>query len=207
MELWLATTNAGKLRDFAAALTPGIRLEALPGLREMAVPEETAETFAGNAEIKAVAYSLENGARGRLVLADDSGLEVDGLGGAPGVRSARWAEDEGFRGDLGATADERNNALLVSRLRAHPEKAWRARYRAALAVARDGVVLARAEGSVEGEVVIEPRGTGGFGYDPHFLIPEEGRTMAELDLEVRMRYSHRARALEGLLAGVRDGLD
>lgn len=198
MVLWLATTNAGKLRDFGAALTPGYELSVLPGVGQMAAPEETAATFEGNARIKAEAYSLQS--PGRLVLADDSGLEVDGLGGAPGVRSARWAEDERFRGT--GTKDEQNNALLVARLLAEPAAARSARYRAVLALARDGVVLATAAGAVEGGVLVAPRGTGGFGYDPHFLIPEEVQTMAELPMEVRMRYSHRARALGELLFGL-----
>ena len=198
----------GQAADFEAALTPGFELAVLPGVREMVAPEETAETFEGNARIKAEAYSLAvlaRGERGRLVLADDSGLEVDGLHGAPGVRSARWAEDEGFV--TPGSKDDQNNALLVSRLLAEPAAARSARYRAVLALARDGVVVAVASGTVEGEVLVAPRGAGGFGYDPHFLIPEEMKTMAELEMEVRMRYSHRARALGELLFRLAGQLD
>jgi XTP/dITP diphosphohydrolase len=194
IELYLATTNAGKLRDFNHALAPGYSLVPLPGLAGLPVPEETAATFQGNAEIKAVAYSLA--APGKYVLADDSGLEVEALGGAPGVRSARFAEDEGFA--LDGTTDARNNACLQARLLAHPlERA--ARYRCTLALARNGRVEATADGTVEGEMLAQPRGSGGFGYDPLFLLPELGLTMAEIDVPTRQRYSHRASALAALL--------
>ena len=198
MKIYVASTNAGKLRDFRQALTPGLELAVLPEAGEMAAPDETAASFEGNARIKAEVYSLA--APGKLVLADDSGLEVDGLAGEPGVRSARWAEDSGFAGS--GTMDQRNNTLLVTRLMAAPAAARTARYRAVLALARDGVVLAVASGSVEGEVLVAPRGSGGFGYDPYFLIAEEMKTMAELEGTVRMRYSHRARALAELLFGL-----
>ena len=197
MELFLATTNPGKLRDFAQALTPGVTLAVLPGLAGMAVPEETADTFLGNATLKALAYS--RAAPGAWVLADDSGLEVDALGRAPGVRSARYAEDVGFAGV--GTTDARNNAALVAALRGRESHG---RYRCALVLACDGRVLATAAGAVEGEVLAAPRGAGGFGYDPHFLLPEPGVTMAEADVATRQRYSHRARALAELLTRLHD---
>ncbi len=196
MKLYLATTNSGKLRDFAHALAPGVTLEPLPGLARLPVPEETANTFAGNARIKAEAYSLAT--PGLYILADDSGLEVDALGGAPGVRSARYADDLGFALTAGATQDERNNACLREQMLSHPAVRG-ARFRCTLALARDGRTLATADGSVEGEIVTEPRGTAGFGYDPLFLLPEASLTMAEVDPATRQRYSHRARALAELL--------
>ena len=202
MTLYAATTNPGKLRDFAAAATPGITIAPLPGLAGFPVPIEDADTFAGNAAIKAVAYSRL--APGLTILADDSGVEVDGLNGAPGVRSARYAEDEGYVGDPTWSTDERNLRCLLSRAAALEDRT--ARYRCVLVSARDGVVLAQATGDVEGVLLREPRGTGGFGYDPIFLIPALGKTMAEIDLATRMGFSHRGRALAALLklAALRD---
>jgi len=197
MRLYLATTNAGKLRDFALALTPGVTLTPLPGIEGLAVPLEDAETFEGNARIKAAAYSL--GAPGLLVLADDSGLEVDALDGAPGVRSARYAEDSSFATNRPLPLDQRNNLCLLDALAATREAERTARYRCALALARDGEVLATAAGTVEGEILAVPRGTGGFGYDPLFYLPDEGLTMAEIAAEERNRFSHRGRALAELL--------
>ncbi len=197
MDLYLATTNAGKLRDFAQALTPGYTFALLPGLAGMPVPDETASTFEGNARIKAEAYSLA--APGLYVLADDSGLEVDALGGAPGVRSARYADDLGFSGAPGEGHDERNNACLLQQMLDHPF-GRAARYRCTLALALDGVTLQTADGEVEGQILSAARGRGGFGYDPFFLIPELNQTMAELNPATRQQHSHRARALGRMLA-------
>jgi XTP/dITP diphosphohydrolase len=197
MQLYLATTNAGKLRDFGFALTPGITLTPLPGIEAMPVPVEDAETFEGNAGIKATAYSLA--APGLLVLADDSGLEVDALNGAPGVRSARYAEDRGFATNRPLPTDQRNNLCLLDALMATREADRTGRYRCVLALARDGEVLATAAGAVEGEILATPRGTEGFGYDPLFYLPEEGMTMAEIAPEKRNQFSHRGRALMELL--------
>jgi XTP/dITP diphosphohydrolase len=197
--IYAASSNPGKLRDFAAAAAVfGVAIAVLPGLSEIAPPPEDGATFEANAREKALAYSHVR--PGLLVLADDSGLEVDALDGEPGVRSARYAEDAGFAGDAGDSSDGQNNACLLERLKASgaPEP-WAARYRCALALARDGVVLRTAEGAVEGEIVIEPRGTGGFGYDPLFWLPELGLTMAEIDLETKQTLSHRGRALRALL--------
>ena len=195
MELYVATTNPGKLRDFGAAASADVTILPLPGIKAMPVPVEDADTFAGNAILKAVAYSLE--APGLLVLADDSGIDVDGLGGAPGVRSARYAEDEGYAGEPGMSGDERNLACLLERAVSLEDRS--ARYRCVLAAARDGVVIATATGDVEGVLLREERGRGGFGYDPIFLIPQLGKTMAEVDMETRMGLSHRGRALVELL--------
>jgi XTP/dITP diphosphohydrolase len=197
--IYAASSNPGKLRDFAAAAAVfGVAIAVLPGLSEIAPPPEDGATFEANAREKALAYSHVR--PGLLVLADDSGLEVDALDGEPGVRSARYAEDAGFAGDAGDSSAGQNNACLLERLKASgaPEP-WAARYRCALALARDGVVLRTAEGAVEGEIVIEPRGRGGFGYDPLFWLPELRLTMAEIDLATKQTLSHRGRALQALL--------
>jgi XTP/dITP diphosphohydrolase len=199
--LFVASSNAGKLRDFGAAASVfGVEIAVLPGLQEIPAPEEDGVTFEANARLKAEAYSRAR--PGVLVLADDSGLEVDALGGAPGVRSARYAEDAGFDADEGEDADGRNNLYLLGQLRGHP-RPWTARYRCVLAVARDGVILRTADGAVEGEIIATPRGTGGFGYDPLFWLPELGKTMAEIDLGTKQRLSHRGRALQTLLERMR----
>jgi XTP/dITP diphosphohydrolase len=200
-QLYVASSNAGKLRDFAvAAAVFGVEIAVLPGLNEVASPEENGVTFDANARLKAEAYSRAR--PGLLVLADDSGLEVDALDGAPGVRSARYAEDAGFAGD--ASVDQRNNLYLLEELRERGRpQPWTARYRCALAVARDGVALRTADGSVEGQIIAEPRGKGGFGYDPLFCLPDLDKTMAEIDLETKQRLSHRGRALQALLEAMR----
>jgi XTP/dITP diphosphohydrolase len=195
--LYVASSNAGKLRDFAtAAALFGVELSVLPGLANIAAPEETGTTFAANARLKAEAYSRAR--PGPLVLADDSGLEVDALGGGPGVRSARYADDAGFDVIDSEDADGRNNLYLLEQLREQP-RPWTARYRCVLAVARDGVVLETADRAVEGEIIAEPHGTGGFGYDPLFWLPELGKTMAQVDLQTKQKLSHRGRALAALL--------
>ncbi len=198
MTIYAATTNAGKLAEFAASAGGyGVGVEALPGLKEMAEPVEDAATFMGNAELKAVAYSLA--APGLLVFADDSGLEVAALGGEPGVRSARYAEDAGL-GGRGMGKDARNNAYLLERLKGVPQAARGARFVCALALARDGVVVLRAEGTAEGVVLETARGEGGFGYDPLFLLLELGVTAAELPREQKWELSHRGKAFRALLA-------
>lgn len=208
--LYAATTNPGKLRDFAvAAAESGFAVEPLPGLAAMEAPEENAPAFEGNARLKAEAYSRMAEARA-LVLADDSGLEVDALHGEPGVRSARYAQDAGFvpsrhvpdQGWLGANeTDVRNNLYLLQRLCGVTQRA--ARYHCVLALARGGTTLCTAEGSVEGEVLSRPRGRGGFGYDPLFWLPQLGRTMAEISLEEKHTLSHRGRAFRALLPQLR----
>jgi len=205
MILYAATGNAGKLREFSEAAQPrGIQVLPLPRLADLPEPVEDAETFMGNAEIKAVAYSLA--APGLMVFADDSGLEVDALDGAPGVRSARFADDRGFDTGSHGRKDDRNNALLMDLLSRLPFAPRTARFVCALALARDGEVLLRAVGKVEGEVLGAPRGRGGFGYDPLFLLPELGLTMAELPREQKWGLSHRGNAFRGLLGELRGGL-
>ncbi len=196
MPFYVATSNPGKLRDFAAA-SEAAKIVPLPGLALIEAPPEDEPSFAGNAAAKAIFYSRH--APREIVVADDSGLEVDALGGAPGVRSARYADDEGFPATPGMTADARNNACLLAALTRIPEGKRRASYRCALAAARDGIVLQAAEGTVEGEVLFAPRGTAGFGYDPLFFLPQYGQTMAEIDMDQRLAVSHRAHALRALL--------
>ena len=203
MHLSLASTNLGKLRDFTSAATPEFTLAPLQNLAELPVPPEDELTFAANARSKAIAYSLH--APGELVLADDSGLEVDALDGAPGVRSARFADDRGLTTNRPlphspSYIDQRNNLSLLDALGSTREGDRSARYRCALALARDGQIVATSEGAVEGEILAVPRGNGGFGYDPIFLLPDEGLTMAELPMAARLEHSHRGRALRALLA-------
>ncbi len=199
MHIFVATSNPGKLRDFAFAARafPDVTLEPLPDRDTIPEPAEDAETFEGNAILKAVAYSRI--APGALVLADDSGLEVDALGGAPGVRSARYAEDSLFTTNRPLPTDQRNNLCLLDALASTREAERTGRYRCVLALARDGEVVATASGTVEGEILAVPRGSGGFGYDPVFYLPDEGLTMAEVQAEVRHLFSHRGRALIELL--------
>ncbi len=202
-----ATTSAGKLRDFrTAAAAHGIAISPLPRLSTMAVPEENGDTFEANARLKAAYYSRF--APGELVVADDSGLEVDALEGAPGVRSARYAADAGVVDSPDAAEDNTdvwNNMVLLQRMSGVPPERRAARYRCVLAAARNGAVVETAEGSVEGVLLEAPRGTGGFGYDPLFYLPELGKTMAEIDLETKLSLSHRGRAIEALLRKVERG--
>ena len=196
--LYIATTNPGKLRDFVvAAEAEGIVIQPLPGLENIPAPAEDEATFEGNARVKAVHYSRS--LPGEIVLADDSGLEVDALGGEPGVRSARFADDAGFVTDTSTNTDQRNNLYLLTRLAGVPRQTRRARYRCVIAAARDGECLLTADGSTGGEILADPRGHGGFGYDPLFYLPPLDKTMAEIDLETKHRLSHRGKALRALL--------
>jgi XTP/dITP diphosphohydrolase len=196
MTLYAATSNPGKLAEFATAAQPsGITVQPLPNLASIPEPIEDADTFQGNADLKARAYSLA--APGLLVFADDSGLAVDALHGTPGVRSARYADDLNFAPDSG-TKDNRNNRALLHQLGSTPKR--QAEFICTLALARDGQILLRAEGSVEGEILPTPRGTSGFGYDPLFLLPTLGLTMAELPREQKWQLSHRGNAFRSLLS-------
>jgi XTP/dITP diphosphohydrolase len=200
LRLFAATTSQGKLRDFRTAATAHqIEIEPLANLAGIDAPSEDGTTFADNATLKAVYYSRF--APGELVIADDSGLEVDALDGAPGVRSARFAADAGLidSPDANDNTDVWNNMLLLQRLADIPSAQRTARYRCVLVAARDGAPLHSAEGTVEGVILEAPRGTGGFGYDPLFFLPSLNQTMAELDLETKLSLSHRGRALAALL--------
>ncbi|NLV32815.1 MAG: RdgB/HAM1 family non-canonical purine NTP pyrophosphatase [Acidobacteria bacterium] len=188
--LVVATRNAGKLREFQALLRPlGCDVRSLADLGITEEVEENGASFAENARLKAVGHS-------RLVpfpvLADDSGLMVDALGGRPGIHSARYAGP-------GATDADRIRRILRE-LAAVPGAPRTARFVSALALARAGRTLLEAEGSCRGVIIDRARGTRGFGYDPVFLFPELGRTFAELNEEEKNRYSHRARAVRALLA-------
>jgi len=170
--LLIATTNPHKVEEFRAILD-GLpyQLVSLRDVPPVAEVDETGSTFAENAALKAVGYAR---ATGLLALADDSGLEIDALGGEPGVYSSRWAGSD-------VTYPERFR-LILERLAGVPEKRRTARYRAAVAIAGPGAAGLRGvvEGVLEGRIANEPRGTGGFGYDPLFFVPELGRTVGEL---------------------------
>ena len=196
----VTTTSRGKLRDFQiAADTLSIDLQPLPGIAVITPPIEDGLTFEANATLKAIHYSTY--APGELVLADDSGLEVDALNGAPGVRSARFASDAGIADspDANDNTDIWNNMVLLQKLAGIPLEKRTARYRCVLAVARDGLLLHTASGSVEGIILDAPRGHGGFGYDPLFFLPQLNLTMAELDIKTKLTLSHRGRALTALI--------
>jgi XTP/dITP diphosphohydrolase len=197
--LYIASTNAGKLRDFSVASELfDIAIEPLPGIADIPPAPEDEPTFEANARSKAEYYSRR--APELWIIADDSGLDVDALDGAPGVRSARFAADAGFvvPGNP-SSIDVANNAYLLQRL-IHIESPERtARYRCVLAVARDGIVERVADGTVEGVILSAPRGSGGFGYDPLFYLPALDKTMAEIDLASKQAFSHRGRALGNLL--------
>lgn len=191
-ELVLGTTNAGKVRELALLLEPhGIRVVSLGDCGGGVTIEETGATFAENAALKARGQAL---ALGRWVLAEDSGLCVEALGGAPGVRSARYADGGG---------DEANNDLLLERLAEVPDDrrgAWYACH-AALADPR-GRVVAEAHGTCRGRIARARSGGGGFGYDPLFVVAEYHRTFGELAPAVKSILSHRARAMRAMLPAV-----
>jgi len=200
LRLFVATTSEGKLADFReAAEEYEIVLDPVPGLRTIPAPHEDGLTFEANAITKAIYYS--GFAPGDVVIADDSGLEVDALDGAPGVRSARFAADSGLvdSPDANDNTDVWNNMILLQKLDGVPMERRTARYRCVLAAARDGEVLETAEGSVDGIILEAPHGTGGFGYDPLFYLPNLDQTMADLDLSVKFALSHRGLAFAELL--------
>ena len=206
LRLYIASTNAGKLADFReAAEEYQISIEPVPGLRTIPAPHEDGATFEANAMTKAEYYS--GFAPGELVIADDSGLEVDALDGAPGVRSARFAADSGLTDspDANDNTDVWNNIVLLQKLDGVASSRRTGRYRCVLAAARDGQTLYTAEGMVEGVILEAPHGTGGFGYDPLFYLPELDQTMADLDLSVRFALSHRGIAFAALLPQLVEG--
>jgi len=199
MNLYAATSNPGKLAEFAtSASTSGIDVLALPNLAQIPEPIEDADTFLGNATLKAIAYSLH--APNDLVFADDSGLEVPALNNAPGVRSARFADDMAFEPNSPLTKDQRNNRCLLHLLAQLPNPSRTARFVCSLALARNGKILLTAEGETPGELLTAPRGNDGFGYDPLFLVPHLGLTLAELSREQKWQISHRGNAFRNLLA-------
>jgi XTP/dITP diphosphohydrolase len=192
--LVIASNNAGKLREIAQILAP-LQIEVIPQ-SAFAIPEaaEPHDTFIENALAKARHAA---GLTGLPALADDSGICVDALGGAPGVVSAHFAGEP--------KSDERNNALLLERMAARDDR--RAHYYCVLVLMRhshDPQPLI-AEGEWHGEILRAPRGSGGFGYDPLFLDPVRGKTGAELPIECKNRISHRGKALGALLQRLRAG--
>ena len=194
--VFIATSSPGKLRDFAAAAGE-VEVQPLPGFPSLPTATEDGATFEENARKKAEHYSRL--APGKLVLADDSGLEVDALGGAPGVRSARYAADESLVPASNLSVDEANNARLLRELASVADKARTARYVCVLAVARDGGTLAAFRGEAAGVIARAPRGTGGFGYDPLFYFPQLGKTFAELAPQEKAAVSHRGDAFRKFL--------
>jgi len=193
----IATSNAGKLRDFAgAAAGHGISVAGIPGFSSLPSVVEDGRTFEANARKKAEQYSLA--APGELVLADDSGLEVDALSGAPGVRSARYAADAPNTG--ANTSDAANNARLLRELAlVSPEKRT-AQFVCVIAAARSGKTIRTFRGVAQGLILSAPQGSNGFGYDPLFYFPEIRRTFAELNSAEKARYSHRGAAFRAFLA-------
>jgi len=197
MELLLATRNAHKAREFRELLGDDFAVRDLSVFPEITLPEETGCTFAENARSKAIAISQD---RQLFVLADDSGLEVDALGGAPGIFSARYAGE-------GATDKQNIEKLLraMQRVGEHKRSQRSARFRCVLALVRAGKVLGVFSGIVEGMIVDVARGSAGFGYDPVFLPNGYDRTFGELPAYVKNKISHRARAVHALRAAVARG--
>jgi len=186
--LTIATRNANKTRELSAILGPDWIVEDLTARPDLPEPDETGATFEENAIIKAVAASQ---AIPGLVLADDSGLEVDLLGGAPGVRSARYAGPK--------ATDQQNRARLLdelARLNHAAEEPVTARFHCVIAVAENGSTLETFSGAVDGRIVLVEAGAGGFGYDPLFIPDGWRQTFAELDPATKNTLSHRARAME-----------
>ena len=185
MHLHCATTNPGKLREFRLALSNSFRVEVLPGLASIPTCDETGSTFEENAIQKALYYSKY--CDGYLFV-DDSGLEVDALGGAPGVRSARYAGS--------SATDDANNRLLLERMRAVEDRT--ARFVCVVALAKSGLLVRTFRGAVEGRLLNEARGVNGFGYDPLFFYPPFGCSFGEAPLERKMEVSHRSKALSAM---------
>ncbi len=187
MQLFLATSNPHKIEEVAAILGPmGIDVVGL-GALESKIPEpvEDGETFQANARLKAVYYAK---ALRRMCLADDSGLEVDALGGAPGVHSARYAGVDGQR----AQRDQANNEKLLAELQGVPAEQRTARFVCAMCLAEtDGAIVAETRGTFQGIITTEPRGENGFGYDPLLYLPDVGCTSAELSPQQKNARSHR----------------
>lgn len=199
MNLLIATGNPGKVREFREMLgAERYQFSDLSQHREVSAVEETGWTFRANACLKATYYAQ---ALKTWALADDSGLEVDALEGKPGVYSARWAEM-----NRAGQGDADNNRLLLEQLRNVPDERRTARFVCVLALAEPGgKIILTARDWVEGVVLHAPRGSNGFGYDPLFLVPELGKTTAELPAEQKHQISHRGRALRRM-RGMMEGM-
>ncbi|MFN3323930.1 MAG: RdgB/HAM1 family non-canonical purine NTP pyrophosphatase [Bryobacteraceae bacterium] len=189
MKLHCATTNPGKLREFRMAAEHfghALTIEPLPNLKEIPPCEETGATFEENAIQKALYYSAHTG---EYLFVDDSGLEVDALGGEPGVYSARYAGP-------GAT-DEANNRLVLEKMRGVENRT--ARFVCIIALAKSGTLIRTFRGTVEGRLLDEPRGEGGFGYDPLFWYEPFGSSFGEVTPDRKMSVSHRGQALQRMI--------
>jgi XTP/dITP diphosphohydrolase len=187
LTVYCATSNKGKLREFQLA-APDFDVQQLP--RSVPPPDETGATFEDNAALKAEYYgSFTDG----YLFADDSGLEVDALGGAPGVHSARYAGPD--------AEDADNNALLLQRLKGIADRT--ARFVCVIALVKDGKPVGTFRGAVEGRILEAPRGSGGFGYDPLFYYQTFGKTFGEAAIGDKMLVSHRAQALEKMFTFLR----
>jgi XTP/dITP diphosphohydrolase len=198
----IATSNPGKLRDFAgAASSYGIEVAPVPRFSSLPSAVEDGSTFEANARKKAEHYSRY--IPGEIVLADDSGLEVDALGGAPGVHSARYAADDPRKAESN-TDDEANNASLIRELKSVPPDQRTGRFVCVIAAARDGETLAVFRGTAEGIILDRPRGSNGFGYDPLFYFPQIRKTFAELSAEQKAQFSHRGAAFRAFLEWYRN---
>jgi XTP/dITP diphosphohydrolase len=191
-KILIATSNAGKLRDFSgAALRHGVEIAGIPDFASLPAVIEDGLTFEANARKKAEAYSRY--VPGETVVADDSGLEIDALNGAPGVHSARYAADQPHQAEAN-TDDEANNARVLRELKEVPPARRTGRFVCVLAAARDGKTLATFRGTADGVILDAPRGTNGFGYDPLFYFAQIKKTFAELSAEEKSNYSHRGAA-------------
>jgi XTP/dITP diphosphohydrolase len=196
-QVLIATSNAGKLRDFAgAARSHGIEIAGIPNFSSLPLVVEDGLTFEDNARKKAEEYSVN--ITGEIVLADDSGLEVDALYGAPGVHSARYAANQPHLAEAN-TDDDANNAKILRELKNVPPEQRTGRFVCVLAAARDGKTLATFRGTAEGMILDGPQGTNGFGYDPLFYFPQIKKTFAELSAEEKAQYSHRGAAFRAFL--------
>jgi XTP/dITP diphosphohydrolase len=198
----IATSNPGKLRDFAgAASSYGIEVAPVPRFSSLPSAVEDGSTFEANARKKAEHYSRY--IPGEIVLADDSGLEVDALGGAPGVHSARYAADDPHKAESN-TDDDANNVRLIRELKRVPSDQRTGRFVCVIAAARDGETLAVFRGTAEGIILDKPRGSNGFGYDPLFFFPQIRKTFAELSAEQKAQFSHRGAAFRAFLEWYRN---
>jgi len=196
-KILIATSNPGKLRDFAgAAAVHGIEVSCIPNFASLPLAVEDGQTFQENAQKKAEEYSRY--VPGEIVLADDSGIEIDALHGAPGVHSARYAADEPHLADAN-TDDDLNNARVLRELKNVPPEKRTGRFVCVLVAARDGKTLASFRGTAEGRILDAPRGTNGFGYDPLFYFPQIQKTFAELSAPEKSKCSHRGAAFRQFL--------
>lgn len=196
-KLLIGTNNKGKMKEFKDLLKElDIELVTPADINLSLEVEEDGTTYAENAAKKAIAFAK---ATGLISLADDSGLEVDALNGAPGLYSARYSPKPGAN-----DADRR--IYLLENLKDKP-RPWKAHFHATIAIARPSGEVELTEGNCYGEVIPEDRGTGGFGYDAIFLLPELGKTTAELDMEQKNRLSHRAQAVMNAIPILREILE